>query len=83
MPEKLIAIAPKGKEFIFKTSLMIAVPKSSAVKIRNRLNRERYKLKDGEVWHIYDNDAYYNDMITGIIKRYSETRNVPIYNYYG
>ena len=82
MTEKFIAIAPKGKEFVFKTSTMIAVPTSSAHKIAKTLNNLGYKLKDGETWHVYDNDSYYNDMIARQIKRYSN-RNMPVYTYFG
>ena len=74
MTEKFIAIAPKGKEFLYRRSSMIAVPKSSAIKIMITLNNLRYKLKDGEVWHIYDNDWYSNDFIESEIKRYSNKK---------
>lgn len=81
MTEKFIAIAPKGKEFLYRRSSMIAVPKSSAVKIMTTLNNLRYQLKDGEVWHIYDNDWYHNDHIDKEIKRYSN--RMSIVRYYG
>lgn len=74
MTEKFIAIAPKGAEYLYRRSSMIAVPKSSGVKIMTTLNNLRYKLKDGEVWHIYDNDWYSNDFIESEIKRYSNKR---------
>ena len=81
MTEKFIARAIKGQEFIFDKRIMIAVPKTSATRIADALTKMRYKLKDGEVWHVYDNDWYYNDFITGEIKRYGNRMNV--YNYYG
>ena len=82
MTEKFIAVACKGAEFMFDRSRMIAVPKSSANKIRDALNEIRYGLKkENETWWVFDNDWYYNDFITGEIKRYGNRMNV--YNYYG
>ena len=82
MTEKFIAIAPKGAEYLYRKSSMIAVPKSSAIKIMIALNNLRYKLKDGEVWHIYDNDWYTNDFISSEIKRYSN-KKMSVVRYYG
>ena len=80
MTEKFIARAIEGQEFIFDKRMMIAVPKTSATKIADALTKLRYKLKDGEVWHVYDNDWYYNDYINQEIKRYG--KRMPIYRYY-
>lgn len=82
MTEKFIAIAPKGKEFLYRRSSMIAVPTSSAKAIMNKLNEVMYELKDGEVWHIYDNDWYTNDYIDREIKRNSK-RRLSVKKYYG
>jgi hypothetical protein len=82
MTEKFIAIAPKGAEYLYRRSSMIAVPKSSAIKIMTTLNNLRYKLKDGEVWHVYDNDWYSNDYIDGEIKRYNPN-HIKVYKYKG
>lgn len=82
MTEKFIAIAPKGQEFVYRRSSMIAVPKTSAKAIADRLNELRYQLKDGEVWHIYDNDWYTNDYIDREIKRNSK-RRLLVERYYG
>ena len=82
MTEKFIAIAPKGQEFVFNRATMIAVPTSSAQKIADTLTRIKYKLKEGQVWHVYDNDWYYNDYISSEIKRYS-SKHMPVYSYYG
>lgn len=79
MTKKFIAPAIKGKEFIFHSNNMIAVPTSSAKKIADALTRAGYKLKDGEVWHIYDNDPYYDNMISSEIKQYG--RRMKIYRY--
>ena len=81
MTEKFIAVSPKGQEFMFDKRRMIAVPKTSAKKIADALTKAKYKLKDGEVWFVHDNDFYYNDYISSEIKRYG--RRMPIYAYYG
>ena len=82
MTEKFIAIAPKGKEFMFDATRSIAVPKSSASKIVDVLNELKYMIKnDNETWWIYDNDWYYNSLIMYQIKRYGN--RMPVYNYYG
>ena len=80
---KFIAIATKDKEFMFKTSTMIKVPTKSAQRIVEALNKTRYKLSDNEVWHIYDNDYYYNSKITKEIRRYSPKQNIKVFAYYG
>ena len=81
MKEKFIAIAPKGAEFYYRRSSMIAVPKSSANAIRNRLNEIGYHLRNGEVWHVYDNDFYTNDYIDTEIK--ANSKRLLLHKYRG
>jgi signal recognition particle subunit SEC65 len=81
MTEKFIAIAPKGQEFIFNKASMIAVPTPSAQKIADTLTELKYKLKEGQVWHVYDNDWYYNDYISSEIKKYG--KKMPVVAYHG
>ena len=82
MTEKFLAVSMRGSEFMFDKKRMIAVPKSSAPKIADVLNKIKYKLKnDNEVWCVHDNDFYYNDYIDSEIKRYG--KRMPVYNYYG
>lgn len=69
MVKRFIAIAPKGQEYFYRRSSMIAVPESSAFEIAQALTRERYQIKDGEVWHVYENDNYSNMYIQKQIKR--------------
>lgn len=76
-----IAIAQKGKEFCFRKDSKIAVPTKSSQKIAEALNRLSYKIKDGETWHIYENDFYYNDYIDAEIKRYGD--RMKVYKYRG
>lgn len=80
MVTKFIAKAVKGQEFLFSRSSMIGVPASSALKIATALNNSKYELKEGQIWHVYDNDFYYNDFISREIKRYG--KRMPIYSYY-
>ena len=81
MVSKFIAKAVQGQEFLFSRSSMIGVPASSALKIATALNNSKYELKEGQIWHVYDNDFYYNDFISREIKRYG--KRMPIYIYYG
>ena len=83
MTKKFIAIAPKGQEFVFSKRIMIAVPESSAWKIAELLTKLKYMLKDDNtVWHVYDNDYYYDGYISEEIKRYSRSK-LKLYKYYG
>ncbi len=59
-----VAIAVKGKEFLYKASTRVAVPKSSAKKILEVLNTTGYHLKNGEVWHLYDTE-FGEELISG------------------
>lgn len=68
MTENFIAIAVKGKEFLYKRSSMIAVPDGKAQMIVDLLNSQRHQIKDGEVWHIYGNDFSSNGNITQEIR---------------
>lgn len=54
----VLARSPEGKEFLYSSSSAHSVPKASANKIRDTLNRIRYKLKDGEVWHLHEVGQY-------------------------
>ena len=81
MTEKFIAIAPKGQEFVFNKASMIAVPTSSAQKIADTLTELKYKLKEGQVWHVYDNDWYYDGYISSEIKKYG--KKMPVVAYHG
>ena len=82
MTKKFLAITTPGTEFIFRMSSAIAVPERSAGKILELLNKIEYKLKPGEVWHVYENDFYYNDRIENEIKRYSKN-SMKVYRYHG
>ncbi len=52
-----IAVTREGKEYFYKTSTRIVVPKASATKIVNALNKAKYKLTEGEKWHIYETEC--------------------------
>ena len=64
MQNNFVAIAVKGKEFLYKRSSMIAVPNDRAQNVIDMLNKRKYLLKDGEIWHVYENDPY-TDMEIG------------------
>lgn len=54
----VIAKAIKGKEFFHSIREMYEVPKRSAEKICEIMNREKWNLKDNETWHIYEGTLY-------------------------
>lgn len=83
MKAKFIAIAAKGHEFLFSKRNMIAVPTRSAQQIADALNRVNYKLKEGQIWWVFDNDSYYNDYITEEIKCFSPKAKIKVYRYNG
>ena len=64
MQNNFVAIAVKGKEFLYKRSSMIAVPNGRANDVVDILNKRKYLIRDGEVWHVYENDSY-TDMNIG------------------
>ena len=57
-----IAIAPKGQEYIYKRITRLSVPKASAQMIADVLTENRYKLRDGEVWHVYETEFGEDEM---------------------
>ena len=69
MQNNFVAIAVKGKEFLYKRSSMIAVHNGRANDVVRVLNNNRYLLKDGEIWHSYENDGYTDIQIGKEIKQ--------------
>lgn len=57
-----IAIAPKGKEYLYKGITRLKVSKRSAQEIARILTENVYKLRDGEVWHVYDTEFHEDEM---------------------
>ena len=82
MSDNFVAIAIKGKEFFYKRSSMIAVPDGKAHEVAEILNHNKYLLKDGEVWHVYENDSYSNDYISKEIKAVRNGKVTVHRNYY-
>ena len=68
MVKHFVAITDKGREFLYRKSSMIAVPTKSAMKIVELLNKANFELREGEVWHLYENDWVSNDYISREIK---------------
>lgn len=55
----ILAIACKGKEFLYDAASAHEVSKNSAEKIKNLLNKLNYKITgDGKIWHTYEVDQY-------------------------
>ena len=61
MTRKVIAKACKGAEYLFSKHSVHAVPASSAQRIADALNGAKFRLKDGEVWHVYDYDPFLHE----------------------
>lgn len=53
---KLIAKAPKGKEFLHSRKYSYFASDESAETICNTLNESKQNLSDGEIWRVYDFD---------------------------
>lgn len=62
--KKLIAKTIEGKEYLHSKKDAYFAPKTSAEKIANILNKNRYLLKDGEKWHVYDYDFTHDFYVT-------------------
>lgn len=69
----VLAKSIKGKEFIYNARSAHKVSKKSAEKIRDTLNRLKYKLNDGETWYIHEL-GYYDGGTA-----YAETQQFTIY----
>lgn len=69
MQDNFVAIAVKGKEFLYKRNSMIAVPNGRANDVVDILNKRKYLIKDGEIWHVYENDGYTDMQIGKEIKQ--------------
>lgn len=54
----VIAKTVTRKEFFHSVREMYEAPKSSASKICDVMNDVRFRLKEGEAWHIYDEYMY-------------------------
>jgi len=55
---KIIAKTRIGSEYLYSASSARKVSARSAETILKVVNEMRWRLKDGETWHIYDVDEY-------------------------
>ena len=51
---KIIAKTIEGKEFMYSRTASYSVSKAGANEICKAMNENRYQLKAGEKWHVYD-----------------------------
>ena len=61
---KLIAKTRIGTEYYHSKVNAYFAPETSAQKMADLLNKNRHDLKDGETWHVYDEDymqQFYTD----------------------
>lgn len=56
--KKVIAKTYDGQEYFYSTRECFAVSNAAALEICKELNRLRWRLKDGEKWHVYDAGDY-------------------------
>ena len=77
----IIAKATKGHEYLYSAISAHRVSKRSAAYICRICNSVRYRLKDGERWHVYEIGDYgypydvaqtqYGSVYKGTVKMYS------------
>ena len=77
----IIAKTTEGREFMYSSRSAHAVPKASARKICDICNEYKYRIEDGEKWHIYEIDEYdkanyfasiqHGRVYRGVVKMYS------------
>lgn len=54
----IVAQAVKGKEYLYISETSHKVSKNSSEIILKTLNKNKYKLKPGHIWHLYEIDEY-------------------------
>ena len=54
----ILAQAILGQEYMYNPRTAHEVPKSSADKIAHFLNKHKFELADGRVWHVFNIDQY-------------------------
>ena len=75
---KMIAKTIAGKEFCYSRESAHRASDRGAAAICAALNSQRYKLKDGEKWHVYD-CGWYESQNTGAAYQEFTRRNGTIY----
>lgn len=81
----IIAKTRKGQEYLYSAISAHKVSKASAAYICKICNECKYRLKEGETWHIYDVDPYsyahdvaetqHGRVYRGTVKMYSPIMN--------
>ena len=75
---KMVAKAVKGQEFLYDRNSAHKVSERRAQLICNALNDKRWKLKDGQVWHVYE-CGWYEQEYTGAAYQSFVRRNGGLY----
>lgn len=55
---KIVAVAVKGQEFLYNPKTAHKVSAKSAERITENLNENLFRLKENEIWYLYDVDRY-------------------------
>lgn len=71
---KMIAKTLKGKEFCYASRSAYSVPDRSADEICGALNACKYKLGEGEVWHVYECGEYERKYTYAGVQRIRKTK---------
>lgn len=54
----IVALAIRGKEYLYKSNTAHKVSKRSSKIILNTLNKYNPEFKHGYIWHLYEIDEY-------------------------
>ena len=72
----VLAKSLAGQEFLYSAKSAHAVPKTSARKIMDALNKARYDLAEGQVWHLHEVGEYDDAEWYGERQRFSIRKGV-------
>ena len=67
----VVAIACKGKEFLYKSNTAHKVSEKKADKIVELLNAAGYQLRDGEIWYKFSVSSYSNAGVYAECQRFT------------
>ena len=73
---KMLAKAIRGKEFLYSRKSAHAVSDAGADYICRVLNENKYRLKDGEIWHVYDCGWYEMEYTEAGTQKFTRRRGI-------
>lgn len=72
----IIAKTTEGKEYLYSVKSAHKVSKASADYICKICNEYKYRLKNGEKWHVYDVDTYESAYDVALLQRGSVYKGI-------